>query len=164
MSQRKQQNLQQLLDIRLRRKEQIQIAVRKARLAIRYAEQHYAAQQQKLIDHQQTRAQQEKDLFDQLATQTFTPQNYADYTIIVTKLKQQDDELGDNIQTAQEAITQAQTHYQTIQQKLLQIDQAIDKLKKAQEKNNKQLLKQQQSQEDNEQDELAQAMFLRRAS
>ncbi|HHC75018.1 MAG TPA: hypothetical protein ENK78_08085, partial [Thiothrix sp.] len=72
MSQRKQQNLQQLIKIRQRRKEQIQIAVRDAHLAIRQAEVHYAKQQQALVDHQQNREQQESDLFTQLSQQTFS--------------------------------------------------------------------------------------------
>lgn len=164
MSQRKQHNLQQLLDIRQRRKEQIQIAVRQARLAIRHAEEHYAAQQQALIDHQQNCEQQESDLFTQLSQQTFTPQHYAEYKLIIAQLKQQDSGLEEAIQNAKTAITQAEAHYQSIQQQQIAINQAIDKLKKALEKNKKTLRQQHQVQEDNELDELAQAMFLQRAS
>ncbi|MGV6809205.1 MAG: type III secretion system stalk subunit SctO [bacterium] len=164
MSQRKQQNLQQLLEIRQRRKEQIQIAIRRARLAIRHAEEQYAVQQQAFIDHQQHRTQQESHLFQQLSQQTFSAQNYADYTLIVEQLKHQDNSFEENIQHAKTAITQAESHYQTIQQQHIAITQAIDKLKKALEKNKKTLQQQQQTQEDNELDELAQAMFLQRAS
>jgi len=156
-------NLRQLLNLRQRRQEQIQVEVKKAKSAVEAAELKLEQDKQTLLNHQAGRVQEQQNLFSTMVQQNFTPQKYAEYTAMVLGMEQYESQLQQTIQESEQAIVDAQKAYEERQQQYLNITKEVDKLAKALDKKEKSHIIALDRQEENEMDELAQVQYLRRA-
>lgn len=156
-------NLRQLLNLRQRRQEQVQVEVKKAKSIVEAAMLKLEQDKQTLLNHQAGRVQEQQNLFSTMVQQNFTPQKYAEYTAMVLGMEQYEAQLQQTIQESEQAIVDAESVYDEKQQQYLNITKEVDKLAKALDKKEKSHIIALDRQEENEMDELAQVQYLRRA-
>lgn len=155
-------NLKQLLNLRQRRQEQIQLEVKKAKTLVEQAELKLEQDQQALQLHREGRKQEQQDLFSTMVQQNFTAQNYAEYTSRVYSMENYEQQLLQTIQASEQVIVDAKQHYEEWQQQYENICREVDKLAKALDEKEKKHVIELTRKEENEMDELSQVQYLRR--
>jgi flagellar biosynthesis chaperone FliJ len=162
-TQRQQDNLEQLLNIRQRRYEKAMTETKKAYEAWQENKQQLDEAESILKEHRINRTHQHKNLFNSLTQQAFTQQMYAEYTAEVLRMEQYETELTEAIEAFKKTVIEAENKYIECKKTALSISHDVDKLSKALDKTQKKNQLAQARKDENEADEFSQSIHLRRA-